>query len=51
MRRIDIKTGDRFNRLTIIEEKEQLNKRRRFLCKCDCGNYIIIQISKTILTI
>jgi hypothetical protein len=42
--RLDIKTGDRYNRLTIIREVEpQIIKnfariRRRFECKCDCGN-------------
>jgi hypothetical protein len=39
--RLDIKIGDRFNRLTIVKELEpkmRSNKlRRNFLVKCDCG--------------
>jgi hypothetical protein len=41
----EIKTGDRFGRLTIIEETEPYingsNKIRRFICKCDCANHDI----------
>lgn len=37
MNRLDIKPGDRFSRLTIIEEVEMRYGRRYFLCKCDCG--------------
>jgi len=40
MRRIDVKLGDRYNRLTIIDEVAGVgkSKRRRFLCGCSCGN-------------
>jgi hypothetical protein len=45
----EIKTGDRFGRLTIIEETEPYingsNKIRRFICKCDCGNTITKKIT------
>jgi hypothetical protein len=43
-KKIELKIGDRFNRLIIIKEIEPYfdlnskNKFRRFLCKCDCGN-------------
>lgn len=30
--------GDRYYRLTLVEELPQRNKQRYFLCKCDCGN-------------
>ena len=32
-----IKIGDRYGRLTVIEQLPSKNYRRRFLCKCDCG--------------
>lgn len=32
------KYGERFGRLIILEEVPNENKKRRFLCKCDCGN-------------
>ena len=44
---IDI-TGQRFGRLTAIklipkEERTWSNKERAWLCKCDCGNEIIVR--------
>lgn len=36
MKRIDVKAGDRFGRLTVVRE-EPANYKRRFLCRCDCG--------------
>ena len=44
MRKLDIKIGDRYNRLTIVEEVYH-PKRRTFKCKCDCGNYKIISLT------
>lgn len=36
-------TGQRFGRLTVIERKESYNgKKARWLCKCDCGNYVTV---------
>jgi len=37
MLKLDL-TGKTFGRLTIINEVESINKRRRWLCKCSCGN-------------
>lgn len=37
MSRLEISPGDRFGRLTVIEEAEQRGKIRMFLCRCDCG--------------
>jgi hypothetical protein len=37
-KRLDVRPGDKFGRLTIIREVDMRNNRRRFLCKCECGN-------------
>ena len=37
MKKIEVNPGDRYARLEIIEEVEQVNHKRMFLCKCDCG--------------
>src|SRR5579884_1016151 len=33
----DVKPGDKFNLLTVIAETTADSRRRRLLCKCDCG--------------
>ena len=38
MARSEIIPGEKYNRLTIIEEVEQIGYMRYFKCKCDCGN-------------
>ena len=43
MKKLNINPGDRYGRLTIIEEIEEHivptgKKHRRFLCECSCGN-------------
>lgn len=43
MKRIKVKSGDRFGRLTILNEAEKRGRRRYFLCKCDCGNTTIVR--------
>jgi hypothetical protein len=40
MKRIDVKPGDRYGRLTIISESNSRRGLRYFLCKCECGNII-----------
>lgn len=45
MRKLDIKPGDRYGRLVIIQESSKRNGYRRFLCKCDCGNKKIIVLN------
>ncbi len=48
MAKLQIKTGERYNKLTIIQEVEPKiykgnnRKYRKFLCKCDCGNEKIV---------
>lgn len=37
-KRLNISVGDRFGRFTIIQESEKRNKKRYFLCECECGN-------------
>jgi hypothetical protein len=38
-KKLVVKKGDRYGMLTIIKEIfPTINYRRRFLCKCDCGN-------------
>ena len=31
--------GKRFGRLVVITKGKSKNKKVRWLCKCDCGNY------------
>jgi hypothetical protein len=42
-KKIEINSGDRYNRLTIIEEIGGYP--RYFKCKCDCNNIINVQLS------
>lgn len=37
--------GDRFNRLTILNEEDQIHKKRRFRCQCDCGNVVVVYLT------
>lgn len=37
--------GKKYNRLTPIEIKYRKNSRNYWLCRCDCGNYKIVQES------
>lgn len=40
MRKIKIPKGYKFNKLTVIKEVNPKTKnKRRFLCKCECGQY------------
>ena len=41
---IQVKQGDRYGRLSIVQEVERRNGRRYFLCHCDCGNERIIPL-------
>lgn len=47
----EIKQGQKFGRLTVIKEVEpHINSKgkkvRMFLCKCDCGNEIIVRLGR-----
>lgn len=41
---LHIEEGQRFGRLTIIKEIPARNHKRRFLCKCDCGEEKVIAL-------
>ena len=41
-----IKIGDKFNRLTVIEIMLQEKKATKYKCQCDCGNIVITESSK-----
>ena len=38
-----IKIGDKFNRLTVIEIIPQIKKATKYKCECECGNVIIVE--------
>lgn len=42
MRKIDM-TGQRFGRLTVINQSENRNGEITWLCKCDCGNEVSVK--------
>lgn len=46
--RLDIEKGERYGRLTIMEEKPPIKpngyKKRMFLCKCECGSETIVRL-------
>ena len=46
-RKIEIKTGDKYDRLTIVKEVENINMKnvRFFLCSCECGNQKVIALN------
>jgi len=45
-KRIDVKKGDKYNRLTIIREVKKVEGYRYFLCKCDCGIFKRLSFKK-----
>ena len=45
MARYEDLTGKTFNYLTVIELKEKNKKGTRWLCKCNCGNRVIVLAS------
>lgn len=46
MRKLNIQPGERYGRLTIVNELLTVNKRRFFKCSCDCGNMIEIHLER-----
>lgn len=40
--RLDL-TGNRFGRLVVVREVEKAGYHRRYLCRCDCGNEVIVR--------
>jgi hypothetical protein len=41
-KKIEVKTGDKYGKLSIVNEVEKQGIHRRFLCVCDCGNEVEI---------
>lgn len=37
--------GDTYGRLTVISQESNINYRKKFLCKCLCGNSVIVSMS------
>lgn len=44
-RKLDL-TGEKYGRLTVIKEVEPVGYKRRYLCKCVCGNEKIVKMNK-----
>lgn len=44
MRRIPVNPGDEYGELTVIRELEPLSGKRRFLCRCACGNLAEVRL-------
>lgn len=44
-RKLDL-TGEKYGRLAVIKEVEPVGYKRRYLCKCDCGNEKIVKMDK-----
>ena len=34
--------GDRYGRLTVVSRAENISKKTRWLCKCNCGNEVTV---------
>lgn len=44
-KKLDIKPGDKFGKLTVISEAARQKDKRRFLCRCDCGGEAVSTVS------
>jgi hypothetical protein len=40
-----VEAGEQYGLLTIVKEVENIDRRRRFLCICDCGKESIVRLS------
>lgn len=45
MRRLEIKEGQRFGRLVVVEEVERVGRHRSMLAECDCGTVKTVRLS------
>ena len=47
-KRLEIKQGDRFSSLKIVQEVEAMYwkkyRKRMFLCLCDCGEFVVVRL-------
>lgn len=44
-KRIEVKAGERYGRLVIVRETKRTSIKRRFLCQCDCGSLIKVNLN------
>lgn len=44
-KKIVVKEGDQYGRLTVIREDEKRGQYRYFLCRCDCGKVTSVRLS------
>ena len=42
MKLIDL-TGQQFGRLVVIQRAKAINKRTKWLCRCECGNEVVVE--------
>jgi hypothetical protein len=45
MKKLEILPGERYGKLTIVEEVEPVGKLRRFKCLCECGRETTVRLS------
>ena len=38
------KPGEKFGRLTLIERRDKFARGRKWLCRCDCGNEVVVDV-------
>ena len=48
MRKREVKNGDIFSSFVVLKEVEQKNKKRHFLCKCECGEERVCSLSNLV---
>ena len=48
MKRLLIYPGTKYGELTVRDEERQVGKRRMFLCKCDCGNEVVVRLDPSL---
>jgi len=52
-KRVEVATGDRYGRLTVVAESEPQRrstggKRRRVVCRCDCGEFTTVNLESLV---
>ncbi len=44
MKRIEIKLGTQYGELKVIKEAPDVNGKRQMLCKCSCGQQVVVRL-------
>lgn len=39
-------TGQRYGRLVVLRQAENIGKRTAWLCRCDCGNEVVVRTDR-----